>query len=225
MSSTTKSKVPIHFLHIGKTGGTAITEVLSPVAERFSIVLHSHSTKLADVPPHHQVFFFVRHPVSRFVSGFFSRLRRGAPRYNYEWTEAEARAFTYFQNPNDLAEALSAVKRETRRRAQDAMRGIQHVNSSYRDWFGAEQKLHQRLNSIVLIGLQEQMWQDFERLKRILSLPLTLSLPEDEVLAHRTPTGFDRHLTPVAKRNLCEWYLEDIHFYEYCLRLRALRGW
>src|SRR5262249_7763882 len=100
---------PVHFLHIRKTGGTAIIEALRPVAQPFRIVLHAHDTKLGEIPPDHKVFFFVRHPVPRFVSGFFSRLRRGAPRYNYEWNDAEARAFSRFQTPSALGEALSAT--------------------------------------------------------------------------------------------------------------------
>jgi hypothetical protein len=213
--------VPIHFLHIGKTGGTAIAEALSPVAERFGIMLHAHDTKLSDIPHGHRVFFFVRHPISRFVSGFFSRLRHGAPRYNYEWSEAEKKAFDRFQKANDLAEALSAVDPETLVHAREAMRGIQHVNSHYSDWFSGEQELVDRLSSIILVGLQESLCADFEQLKLRLKLPKKLSLPEDDVRAHRTPQDFDRRLTPLAERNLCEWYAEDIRFYEHCLQLRG----
>jgi Sulfotransferase family len=216
-------RTPVHFLHIRKTGGTAIAEALKPVARRFEIVLHPHSTRLCDIPPDHRVFFFVRHPTSRFVSGFVSRLRRGAPRYNYEWDEAEAKAFGRFQKANDLAEALSAVDPETKATAREAMGTIGHVNSSYRNWFHGEQELEERLESIVLIGLQETLGPDFEDLKMLLNLPHVLSLPDDEVLAHRTPVAFDRGLTPLAQRNIRKWYAEDLRFYETCIRLRALR--
>jgi len=215
---------PVHFLHIGKTGGTAIVEALSPVAQRFEIVLHAHDTKLDDVPRDHRVFFFVRHPLSRFASGFFSRLRRGAPRYNYEWSEAEAKAFARFQKANDLAEALSADDPETRMQAREAMNSIQHVNSAYKNWFSGEQELADRLDSIILLGLQEKLRPDFEQLKSLLKLPQKLSLPDDDVRAHRTPKDFDRRLTPLAEKNLSEWYAEDIRFYERCLQLRARHG-
>ena len=215
--------VPVHFLHIGKTGGTAITEALSPVAEQFGIVLHPHATRLSDIPTSHCVFFFLRHPLSRFVSGFFSRLRRGAPRYNYAWSEAEAKAFSYFLSANDLAEALSAAEPKIRTHAHEAMSGIQHVRSTYRDWFSGEKELEARLNSVVLLGFQEKLHSDFELLKRLLNLPPTLLLPDDDVRAHRTPHHFDRKLTSLAERNLSEWYAEDIRFYEHCLQLRSQR--
>jgi hypothetical protein len=215
--------VPVHFLHIGKTGGTAIAEALVPIAEQFGIVLHPHATRLSDIPSDHCVFFVVRHPISRFISGFFSRLRCGAPRYNYPWNAAEAKAFGRFESPNDLAEALSSAKQDTRTQAREAMRGIQHVNSSYRDWFAGEQEIEARLNSIVLVGLQEELHSDFEILKRLLNLPSALFLPGDDVRAHRNPHHVNRRLTAIAERNLTEWYVEEIKFYEYCLQLRSKR--
>jgi hypothetical protein len=213
--------VPVHFLHIGKTGGTAITEALRPIAQGNGIVLHTHATRLSDIPRDQLVFFFVRHPISRFVSGFYSRLRRGAPRYYYKWSAAEAEAFGRFQKANDLAEALSTADHGTLTQAREAMRCIQHVNSPYRNWFSGEQELDERLDSILLLGLQEKLIEDFERLKVLLNLPPALSLPNDDVLAHRNPADIDRRLTSVAERNLFEWYAEDIRFYERCVQFRA----
>lgn len=214
----------IHFLHIRKTGGTAITEALRPVADSHGIVLHDHQTRLSDVPRDHRVVFFVRHPIARFVSGFCSRQRRGLPRHRYEWNDAEAQAFRCFRTANDLAEGLSATDLQTLSRAQAAMRGISHVKNTYRDWFSGEQELDDRFESILLIGLQEKLASDFEYLKMLLKLPKTVSLPVDDFLAHRTPPEYDRHLSSLAQRNLAQWYAEDIRLYEHCLRLRAARG-
>ncbi len=219
-----KLQLPIHFLHIRKTGGTAIIEALRPVADSCGIVLHGHATRLSDVPRDHQVVFFVRHPLPRFVSGFWSRLRRGLPRHHYEWNETEVEAFRYFEKANDLAEALSDTDREAAMRARKAMQGISHVKNTYKDWFSGEQELDDRLDSIALVGLQEKLSSDFEQLKRLLKLPDTLSLPADDALAHRTPPEFDRRLSPLAVQNLSLWYAEDIRFYEHCVRIRSNRG-
>ena len=108
--------------------------------------------------------------------------------------------------------------------ARNAMHSIQHVRSHYTDWFLGEQEIQERLESIVLIGLQEKLPQDFEYLKKQLCLPPSVQLPEDEVLAHRTPKGFNRRLSPMAERNLQEWYADDIRFYDFCLRARESRG-
>lgn len=216
--------MPVHFLHIRKTGGTAVTEALRPVADSHGLILHDHSTKLRDVPPEDQVVFFVRHPIPRFVSGFYSRLRRGLPRHQYEWNPVEAEAFRNFQNANELAEGLYTSATTTAMLARQAMHGISHIKSSYQDWFSGPQELDDRSDSILLLGLQETLSSDLEELKRILKLPQTVRLPEDDVLAHRTPPEFDRKLSPRAEHNLLKWYAEDIRFYEHCLRFRAARG-
>jgi hypothetical protein len=216
--------VPIHFLHIRKTGGTAVAEALRPVARCYGLVLHDHSTTLSDIPVSDKVVFFVRHPISRYVSGFYSRLRRGLPRHYYDWTENEARAFRRFQTANHLAEALTSSDPEVGAHAREAMQSVRHINTSCGDWLGGAKELDRRFDSILLIGLQETLHSDFEYLKKELSLPETLSLPEDNVLAHRTPTEFDRWLSPLAEHNLLKWYAKDVHFYELCLELRTKRG-
>lgn len=216
--------VPIHFLHIRKTGGTAIAEALRPIASNYDIVLHDHHTRLSDVPRTHRVIFFVRHPISRFVSGFCSRQRRGLPRHHYEWTNGEMQAFGTFATANDLAEALSASVPGALARAHAAMRDISHVRHTYKEWFSGKQELDDRRESIVLIGLQEKLSSDFDRLKMLLNLPTALSLPVDDIGAHRTPSGFNRQLSVLAQENLSRWYADDVQLYEHCLRLRAARG-
>ena len=88
--------VPVHFLHVGKIGGTAIKHAIGGAqapdsGERarlaYVVHLHRHAVGLRDVPVGEKFFFFVRDPVSRFVSGFHSRQRRGAPRYSGRWSE------------------------------------------------------------------------------------------------------------------------------------------
>ncbi len=71
----------IHFLHIGKTGGTAVKYALSSYSknEKYEIILHGHETKLKDIPNGEKFFFFLRNPITRFTSGFYSRKRQGRP--------------------------------------------------------------------------------------------------------------------------------------------------
>ena len=81
----------VHFLHIGKTGGTAMKYVLSqyPVGSRYAICLHGHRVRLCDIPKGDSVIFAVREPISRFVSGFYSRKRQGQPRLFSPWSQNE----------------------------------------------------------------------------------------------------------------------------------------
>ena len=63
MTTITRSsrKQTAHFLHVGKTGGTAVKEALRNHLDsgRYTIKLHRHKTTLADVPKGEKVFFFL----------------------------------------------------------------------------------------------------------------------------------------------------------------------
>ncbi len=58
LKKTTKQKV--HFLHIGKTGGSAIKSVLEKklITPKYILKLHSHGTSLKDIPKGEYVVFF-----------------------------------------------------------------------------------------------------------------------------------------------------------------------
>lgn len=208
-----------HFLHVRKAGGSAIGHALAPVAESHGIVLHGHATRLADVPAGDRVFFFLRDPVERYVSGFNSRFRRGRPLRDLTWTEGEERAFASFRTPNALAEALGSADPELAERARYAMRNINHVSSSFTDWFTLAE-IRSRRRSIVLLGLQSRLASDFEVLRARLGLPDSVQLPADPVFAHRTPPQYETSLSAAARANVSAWYAEDIAFFAEYKRIR-----
>ena len=78
----------VNFLHVGKTGGTAVKWALRraglPDTPYGPVRVHRHTFRMRDVPPEDHVIFFVRDPIARFMSGFYSRLNKGQPRYHYE---------------------------------------------------------------------------------------------------------------------------------------------
>jgi hypothetical protein len=207
----------VHFLHIGKTGGTAIKAALAaaPVT-RYRILLHPHGVVLADLPRGDRVVFCLRDPVNRFVSGFFSRQRQGRPRYDSPWSPAEEEAFTRFSSPLVLGEALSAEDSGIRAAAEAAMRGIAHVRDSYWSWLGSEAQLLSRRKDILFVGFQESLHTDFLRLARLLDSPGVL--PADDISAHRNPESADRRLSVLARTNLERWYCRDYDCIALCRR-------
>jgi len=208
----------IHFIHIGKTGGTALKAALSHSSNRkLRFVLHGHGTSLADVPYGEQCIFFVRDPLARFVSGFLSRQRKGRPRYDIPWSAEEREAFTAFATPNELALALSSKNAGRRDLAEAAMRGISHVKDHYWRWLRDEDHLRRRRGDILFVGSQERLEKDVAALSAILGT--TIELPAGELASHRNPAGADRSLDPQAVVNLLDWYQDDYD----CLRL--LRAW
>ena len=214
------AETKLHFLHVSKTGGSAVKAALSK-AGRTDLRLHSHKVHLADIPRGEGVIFFVRDPIARFVSGFYSRQRQGLPRYDVPWKRRERIAYGRFQTPDALAAALSSPDRDEQQAAYAAMGAIMHAKWSYDKWFGSGDAFAERLDDIVFIGLQEELDADFERLKRRIGLPYDIRLPTDDVAAHRNPGALDRSLSPVARENLQAWYAGDVAFYGLC---KALRG-
>lgn len=219
----------VHFLHIGKTGGSVIKSSLGwrRVTPSSFFVAYVHAFRLAHVPPGDKLAFFLRDPLQRFVSGFFGRRRKDRPRLFYEWSEAERRAFERFASPNELALALTHPKPEERLAAARAMHGIHHVNNHFMDWFGSADALLARRADILLIGRTERLDTDFERLRTRLDLPANLSLLRDDISSHRNPVDIDRRLDPAAEATLRDWYRDDYAFIELCeqhLGLAAMAG-
>lgn len=215
----------MHFLHIGKTGGTAIKDALSTATadSRYVLVLHQHHIKLNDIPKGEMVVFFLRDPLARFVSGFFSRQRQGRPRHTLPWSPEEKLAFEHFRVPNQLGLALFSRDEEECAKAHNAMKSIYHVSHSYWSYLHSEAYLGLRKEDILFIGLQENLSADFEMLKSKLRLPASLTLPSDDVRAHRNPPELDRSLQKEAVENLKQWYKQDYACLKQCSRISTTR--
>jgi hypothetical protein len=211
------TREPLHVLHVGKTGGTALNHVLVEYADvcRYRPVFGGHVLTLEGIPAGERFMFFIRDPLERFVSAFNSRLREGRPRYHYPWRDEERVAFALFKTPDQLATALSSGDLEERAQAEQAMHGIGHLNTRYSFWFGDEAAFRERLPDVFFIGFQERLDEDFELLKKKLGLPPDADLPRGEA-AHQTPPGFETRLSETARANLTRWYADDVAFVELC---------
>jgi len=220
-----KGIIPINLLHIGKTGGTAIKHTIKKIAKNNNSVfyLHPHEIKLKNIPKNGKVIFFLRDPVARFVSAFNSRKRQGRPRYFYPWSSFEKIAFRNFKTANELALALSVNHRKNEK-AIFAMKHIQHVNNFYIDWFKNWDYFLLRIDSILFIGFQESLKENFAELKMKLCLPNNLELPNDTILSHRSPTNSINKLDREAVLNLKQWYKKDIEFINFCKELKKSKN-
>jgi hypothetical protein len=215
-----------HLIHIGKTGGTALKSALTPAVRDgdYEIFLHGHGTRLKHVPVGEKVFFVIRDPVDRFVSGFNSRLRCGRPRYDIPWTPEEQLAFEQFTTPDHLGVALSSEDPSERARAFQAMTSIGHVRASYWQWFHHRYLVQKRLDDLLLVMWFPDLSTVFGQLRDLLGLPEDLCLPSDEVGSHRSPDTADRSLSPLARNNLERWYGADLAFVEFCSELSCFAG-
>ena len=219
--SSSNKQQKIHFLHIGKTGGSAIRSVLNnKESSVYSIVTHGHATSIKDIPNGEKIIFFLRDPLSRFISGFYSRKRKGQPRYNIAWRPLEKEIFTTFETPNELALSLSDSDSAHHSLAVEAMDYIQHLRH-YDNWYIDFRYFNSRLDDIFFIGFQESLDEDFIKLKEKLSLDSNCTLPTDDIGTHRNPKGLDKDLDNISKKVLMEHYKDDIKFYNLCKELAS----
>jgi len=204
-----------HFLHVGKNAGSALKRGLrdAPQGTHFDVALHPHGVRMMDLPRGDKFFFVVRDPIDRFLSGFSSRQRQGAPRFHQAWTEGEARAFSRFLDPNALGSALASEGAE-RDAAIDALRSIEHVRTSYWDWFGNPSTFLRRERNVLWIGFVETLDAQLPNLANRLGLD-EISLPSDDKLAHRSSSQ-PHPLEAPARNALAAWYARDYEFIALC---------
>ncbi len=202
-----------HFLHIGKTGGTAVKSALhrGPKTTRYRVVLRKHPEFLTVIPEQDYFFFCVRDPIERYLSGFLSRQREGRPRYYIPWREYEAEAFARFQSPEALAVSLTAGGTD-QRDGEAAMHAIHHVQTSYWDWFRDPDYFRRRADHVLWIGHLESL--DLGPLASVLGAE-SLELPTDPRKANKGPDAKPQ-LSDLARENLRQWYAKDYAFLDLC---------
>jgi hypothetical protein len=221
------------FLHIGKTGGSALRHVISRHRELGlgpAIDVHGHHTRLIDLcndASNRRVFFVVRDPVKRVVSGLQSRLRKGKWGTN-EWNAAEEEMFARFRTPNEIAEALSSTDAELRRQALLGLNGSVHSRFGLAHCLTSVPFLETVVHRIAFIGHLPTLCADFSSLRRMLGLSDDIDLPgEDHVMFHKTPDTQDCTLSPLGERNIRLAFRHEFPIYEWCLaqRQRILAAW
>ena len=229
----------VHFIHVAKTGGTAMKRALrknglaywaSDGPERAvetpfgRIELHHHRFRMRHVIPADYAFFCLRDPVARYFSAFHSRLNKGQPRYYFEWTDDERKAFETFPTPQSLATALASDDLEERAMAEWSMRHIRHLGFMERA-VGSPQQLRRRRGQILYIARQETLEADWVQIKALFELPADVELPAGAAPAHRRDSASDLSLDGRSDRALRHWYARDYRLLEYCEHVRRSHGW
>ena len=221
-ASESSGRGPTHrrtvFLHIGKTGGTALRALLrahvAQTGHRPFLIL-PHAMTLAEAArdyPRAELGFFIRDPLARLVSGFLSRQRRGRPRHDIPWTDAEARAFADFDSPDALGRALA----EGDPRATAALQAIQHTREGLAHFLGSPDLLERLAPRIGFVGQTESFAADIDRLKARFGIEPDLAAPEDEIGAHRNPEPDRAQISGDAASAFRTWLAKDYAVHAWC---------
>jgi hypothetical protein len=92
---------------------------------------------------------------------------------------------------------------------------VKHVSKPLASYLGSVDYLRKHKEKIKFVYLTETFNQDFEIMKTMLALG-EVSLPTDDVGAHRMPDEMDTSLSDKARENLACWYEKDMEIYDYC---------
>lgn len=210
----------IHFLHLGKCAGTQIKSLADQINRlegTTRIVTHSHFVSLADLPADAAYFFSIRDPLARFVSGFYSRKRKGQPRIYSPWSVYDAFAFEHFEHANDLAEALFDDSPDGHR-ATAAMKSIIHASMNQVDWFSMTGAFPY-VRPPVWILRQDRFDDDLRHFLRRAGLEHLhdrLDVARDPIRRHANDYSEIPPLSAKASENLRSWYVQDLAFHRMC---------
>jgi hypothetical protein len=200
--------VPTWFLHLRKTGGTAVLNALAGVP---GVTIADHFTTLAAVPAAARIAFIIRDPVERAVSGFYDRCRLGAPGYACPLAPDEAQVADRFHDAQALAVALPAPH------AAEVLDTFTHTRWRYWQTFIDEKALRARRDSYLYVLFQPTLDEDFAELARRLGCP-GKRLPTDETLANRAPDAHRPRIEGEGYDKLRAHYAADYAAIEAVLR-------
>ena len=211
------SPVNVNFLHISKCAGTEIKRYIENINIKFPNVLiksHWHDVNLDQIPEGEHYFFSIRNPTTRFVSEFYSRKRKGRPKYDSEWSFQESSAFAKFPHANLLAESLflNSIEGDAARRA---MSSIGFLWKNQIDWFSQQANFLITRPPLHIIR-QENFNKDLSSLLRKLEIGPRLTLKQDFILSHMNDYSDVPKLSDLAMANLAQWFEQDFKFYQSC---------
>ena len=223
-----KSK-KIAYLHIGKCAGTTLYDYFKNKNDSDITYLHMKRVELNEAADYEFVFF-IRHPISRFVSAFnhtkriveFDTSKLDINQLNHDNSYAPKRikrkmlrggiAFSkkydqltrHFKNANELAESLFCDNSQQRRKAQKLMSlPNEHLFKSI-GWYLHNGELIKRFShNIKFVGCVETIDQDLEAACSLFKLN---GNPE-QISRKRAGLGNQQsQLSSTAIQNLRRWY-------------------
>lgn len=224
--------IEFQFLHIGKTGGSTLRNEFAHTVDlqRAEMLGHSWSQQATATcstrQPRNKYVFFVRAPVSRYVSAYISRLDYGAPgKPGPDWSAEEKAAFEAFTSPDELGCALGSSNYTTRRAAQAAIMTIGHTSLDLERYWNGIDNLRKCSDQVWFVGRTEYFDDDLDTLRRKLGEEnVMLGKGFTKLAEHTQPAKYDNltKLSSCAVKNLRLWYHKDYEIIDYLASIGKL---
>jgi len=201
--------MPIYFLHIPKTGGSVLHHALTKIGNP-NLIKCDHDRRFHITGLDDRFVFFVRSPITRFVSAFLCRLGEGKPLYDHPHTLEERCTYLRYKTPEELALDLYLPNGQMNTSAVEALNGVFHLRVSLHYYIQSMANLMHNTNRIFYVGRTEYLDHDYQKLMNKLGIKAP-SLTKDPVLSNQLPKEFKAFttLSQRAKDNIMRYYIED----------------
>jgi hypothetical protein len=216
----------LRFVHIGKTGGSTIHEILKQKNIKFKEYHLKKSYK-----PNEKYIIWLRNPLSRFVSAFnyISHLvnydcnnkkpsdinnnnclfypfirRKIINKSPFVFNKRYDNLVKKFKNANSLAEGLTSSNLEIKIKALKLMNyEFENIHKGIGWYLNNGIFVNNPNRKIIFVGKQETMKEDIEKLSDILNVKLNT---EHVVRKNTFSSNQSKYLSPLAIANLIEFF-------------------
>jgi hypothetical protein len=219
--NNSKNRSRVVFIHVGKTGGTTLVNTFY-----FRNIVHFYHK--AKYHPHMKYIISIRNPLHRFVSAFnmwSTVINKDLPKerltlFNYvihqgSYDMRKQRGFfvsheyddliRYFKNPNNLAESLTSSDPEKKQKAHELFFNDDgHIKKNISWYLDNGKFIENNHKNIIYVTKQETLDDDVKNLSKILNKNIN-----NNVLKNRVNRQKDTYLSPLAIKNLTEFYKDN----------------
>ena len=220
IASVATGRPCISFLHIGKTGGSSLHDTLRVsykkkpwllLQHKAFFQMHTHHTKISDIPKRNLIAFGIRNPIDLLNSAFYNY----HPNYNNDYNitlPPEALLF-YKSFPTFKDWAIALLNR--RKLASYAFEFNMHMNRRLEYYLKDPVNIDKCKDRIVLIYTSKEYEEDIRKF----CLAYGLKYPNQRKNPSHKPTT--NGLTDDELRHLRSYFKNDFECFEHCIQIRA----
>ena len=235
----------IAYLHIGKCAGTTLYQYFKNKAEIDITYLHMKRIELSESQDY-EFIFFIRHPISRFVSAFNhtkriveldtssldinhlnhdnsyspKRIQKKMMRGGIAFSKKYDQLVRHFQSAEELAKSLFCEDAKQRRKAQKLMSlPNEHLFKSIGWYLHNGELVNKFSQNIKFVGCVETISKDLQTASSLFNL----NVNPDQIIKKRAGLSGERiQLSKTAIQNLQQWYRDTDYRAIHMLHKRGL---